>query len=141
VLAVFEMQGQHIQVNIHNAGLRDRFAPFRRLRRVYELVRAMEHTLTPLLAAKPADKTTPAGISTTIQAHLNELDQFVNQPQHFIPHTFDNINLLRSRLLYFISQPGTSAESTRELLDQIRHTLNDSLAALLAAIDETLATI
>ena len=142
LLAVFEMQGQSLQQKINNTVTTDRFAPFRHLRRVYELVRAIEHSLTPILSRTHTDNSAIDTISTSLQAHLNELEQLVTRPQHFTTQTFDRISLLRSRLIYFLSQPAQPPESSREYLKtQAHQAVDDALAALLGEIDGALATI
>lgn len=76
----------------------------RHLWRLYEVIRAGEVTLKPLLAEGKTDNRTAQAVSDALQYRLEELELLCLQPRYFHHQsTFDQINLLKSKLLYFRS--------------------------------------
>lgn len=74
------------------------------LRRVYEVIRAAEVTIAPLIAERKTDKKVITGVDSALQLRLDELDRLCLYPLRFYDQqTFDEVNSLKSKLLFFKS--------------------------------------
>lgn len=143
--AVFEIQGlpfRSASKEVTVAELRPAgFSSFRRLRRVYETIRAIEHLLSNLFSQ---EKQNPpeSQISTIIINLLNEIDMYGRTPRNFSPQTFDHISLLRSRLNYFLSEYETAPENAVAYLRNGAHKIiDDAVADILLEIDQALSSL
>ncbi len=120
----------------------NRFFRFRQLLRAYETLRAIEHVVTSLLNQPEGNSNNQEGISTRIGKLLNEVDGHCRVPRSFLPQTFDQVGLLRSRLAYFLS--GYENEETTSLNDlqkSLQKIIQDAIAAILVDIDKAMAGI
>ena len=123
--AVFEIQGLPFQsaskeftvAELRPAGL----ASFRRLRRVYETIRAIEYLLSNLLDQEKQNPPQSSQISNIIINLLTEIDMHSRTPRKFSPRTFDHISRLRSRLNYFLSEHEKSSEKAMTYLQDGTH--------------------
>ena len=116
------------------------FSSFRRLRQVYETIRAVEHFLSPLLNEEEPNTRRLPEISTTLTNLLNEIDMHSRTPRNFSPRTFDHISLLRSRLHYFLSEYETAPENAVAYLrNGVHRIVEDAVADILLEIDQALS--
>ena len=115
---------------------------FHHLRRVYETIRAVEHILAPLLNQESPNSQKSPEISTVLTNLLKEIDLHSRTPSQFSPQTFDHINLLRSRLTYFLSEYENDPEKAiGNLQDGTHRVIEDAVADILSSIDQALVGI
>jgi DNA-binding NtrC family response regulator len=141
--AVFEIQGLPFRPvsnevtleELHPAG----FSNFRRLRRVYETIRAIEHLLSNLLNPKKKNPPQSSQILTIVINLLHEIDMHSRTPRNLSPRTFDHLSLLRSRLNYFLSEHEKSLEKAMTYLQDGTHRIiEDAVANILLEIDQAI---
>ncbi|MBN1474495.1 MAG: sigma-54-dependent Fis family transcriptional regulator [Syntrophaceae bacterium] len=104
---VFEIQGIVFNQNGNRTTPADelRNVPigyvFRNLRLTQEVVHAAEYTLLPLIKDNIIDQASTSEIALKLQDQCNDLEYLCRKPDHFAPQTYEAINLLRSKLMYF----------------------------------------
>jgi transcriptional regulator with AAA-type ATPase domain len=143
---VFAMQGQDLPLK---RGLKtsaaatstDDFSSYRRLRRTYETIRAVEYLLKPFWIKNPSD-TINGEISERINLLLEELDSHCRNPLCFAPGTYESINLLRSRLMYFVGTlEGDASGAYHYSRDCVREALDHAISSLQTEFDKALTSI
>ena len=144
--AVFGMQGYSIPSGSKETATASKprsggFTFIHQLRRVYETIRAVEHIILPLLNQDSQNPQQSPQISTSIANLLNEIDLHSRTPRNFSPRTFDHINLLRSRLAYFLSEyENDPRNAIGYLQDDTRRVIEDAIADILSEIDQAFPT-
>lgn len=134
---VFAMQGQEsalmkTQKNASMIPSMDIFSSCRRLKRTYEAIRAVEYLLKPVLEKKPKTPINPE-LTGRLNLLLNELDSLCRYPLSFTPGTYESVNLLRSRLIYFV---GKLEEDPHGAYDYLKDCGREAIELPLAAISE-----
>ena len=116
--AIFHLQGQDrsmaspAKTSSWRKGRHHHIDSMRHLRRVYEVIRATEVAISPVVKDRKTDRKSAATVLSALQYRLDELDALCQYPLRFNdPQTFDNVTGLKSKLVFFRSLLKEDAKS------------------------------
>ena len=117
------------------------YSAYRRLRITHSSIRAVEYLLKPALEKKP-DAINNPDLPARLYFLLADLDSQCRHPLSFAPDTYEKINLLRSRLTYFIGELEENVDEACEYLrDACWQALEDAISATHAESDNLISCI
>lgn len=112
----------------------------RHFRRVIDVIHAGEQAIETALHESDFSTATTAAFASSLQYSLEELDMLCQYPLRFrTPSTFESVNRLRSKMLYFRSLMKESPELARKYWkESATDEFKITLSAILNEIDEML---
>ena len=81
-----------------------RLTPIRHMLRVIDEILAVNHALTALKHGVPIEQASVNAVVQQLYFQCSNLEELCRKPANFEPQTFDDVNLLRSKLVYFIEK-------------------------------------
>jgi hypothetical protein len=86
-----------------------RHSPLCHLQRVFEVIKAVEHILCSVKDEKRTGPDVTEHLAGQLRYICTDLEQLCRKPALFTPETFEAVNLLHSRLVYFVAGLKTDA--------------------------------
>jgi hypothetical protein len=122
--------------------VRERIEYMRYLSRIYEVIRAAQITVQPLLDKAPGagpTRSTLSEVQSGLQNRLGEFDALLQSDSPPMPlHTFDGVSRLHSTLLFFVRVAKNDPHSA---VEDLRQNAPTDFSSFLASLTAELGTL